>query len=218
MTAIRKRAVILGAAVALALCVSSAVASFPAVEIGGMSMQGGTLGGYLAQHARGGTTGLCFDNRAPDTSYACFEAAVKASGLETLFDGNEAITVLAPTDGAFAHLAGEVGNQAVATLLADPKGAADFVRAAIVPGSYSLSTLATKASAASPSIVVTTLDGASITIAFGDIGPGIQRTDVKVGSDDAVDGQSFVLDRPMLFGDGNLLIPLGRVTQASWGD
>ena len=63
---------------------------------------------------------------------------------------------------------------------------------------------------------LTTLAGTVLAVTFGDLGyAASSSTDVTIGSSSAVDGQSFVIDTPIRFSDGSVLIPLGRLTLLS---
>ncbi|MEJ2289583.1 MAG: fasciclin domain-containing protein [Deinococcales bacterium] len=203
-------------AVALGALLGIALASEPSVDIGAVSLANGTLTDYLTARSVGGTTGICDQNDAPKPSYACFRRALQVSGLTDLLSGAQPVTVLAPTDAAFAHLESEVGRGAFNAFMTSPSATATFIRSSVVRGSTTLADLASSASVTSGATQLTTLAGTVLAVSFGDLGYAASRsTDVKIGSSDAVDGQSFVIHVPVRFSDGNVLIPLGRLTLLS---
>jgi len=203
---------------ALALGLTLAYAQ-PSIAIGGLSMGSGTMASYLEHSATGGTTGLCYQNSTPSgsASYACFERVLKVSGLTGLVSGSKPVTVFAPTDAAFAHLEGTVGYAAFQRFMTSPTATADFVRHSIMDGSTTVNDLAVHAPTATASTSVSTLAGTPLTVAFGAVGYGTSRTTVDVGPSDAIDGQSFVIGTPVMFGGGSVLIPLGRIPFTSLG-
>jgi uncharacterized surface protein with fasciclin (FAS1) repeats len=205
-------------AAALALGLGLAFAQ-PSIAIGDLTMQAGTMAPYLTNSATGGTTGLCFQNStgSGSTSYACFERALRVSGLGAMVNGSKAVTVFAPTDAAFAHLEDTVGVGAFQRFMASPTAMAAFVRRSIVNGTTTVNDLAYHAPIATAATSVTTVAGTPLAVSFGSVGYGTSSTTVDVGPSSAVDGQSFVIGTPVMFADGSVLIPLGRITLTSLG-
>jgi len=190
----------------------------PNIQIQNLSMGSGTMASYLQRSATGGTTGLCYQNSTINgASFACFEQALKVSGLGDLVGGPKPVTVFAPTDAAFAHLESTVGIGAFQRFMASPTATANFVRSVIANGSTTVGDLSYHAPIATASTSVRTLAGSPLTVAFGAVGYGTSSTTVDVGPSNGVDGQSFVILTPVMFGGGSVLIPLGRVPLTSLG-
>lgn len=217
----RKQQGVLFAALAFAVILGAALASDPVVNVdtGAVTMANGTLSQYVTARSVGGITGLCYQNHATKPSYACFRRALQVSGLSDLLSGPEPVTVLAPTDDAFAHLDDTVGRGAFNTFMRSPSATAALIRGSVLPGSTTLRNLAMGASLVTGATAVTTAAGTALGVTFGDLGyDASTSTEVKIGSSDAVDGQSYVVDTSALFPDGSVLIPLGRLTLLSLTD
>lgn len=207
----------LGVAFLVLFGFGTATASQPNVAIGAVGLDAGTLTHYFVTRSIGDAPATCFQNIAPKPSYGCFYSAVRASGLGGLLDGAHPVTVLAPTDAAFRHLADTVGEPAVRAFLRNPATASELVRGSVVNGALSVEDLATLASQVTSSTQLATVGGATLAVTFDAVGYDTARTSVDVGAAGAVDGQSFVAGTPVRFDDGDVLIPLGRVTLASLG-
>lgn len=206
----------LGLALAGALTMGAALAQ-PTISTGALTMGAGTLAGYVDSHSVGGTTGLCYDNSIPtsETSYACFEQALRVSGLSNMVGGSNAVTVLAPTDAAFRILEGDAGMAAFLQFMHSQSAMQNLVRNSIVSGSYTVAELADRASQTTASTTLTTTGGTPLDIVFGAVGYGTTSTTVDVGPASAYDGQSYVVHTPVIFGNASVLIPLGRITLSS---
>ena len=213
----RRIGLLLALELSLALGLTLAYAQ-PSIQVQNLSMGSGTMASYLQRSAVGGTTGLCYQNSTKNgASYACFEQALKVSGLGNLVSGTKPVTVFAPTDAAFAHLESTVGMGAFQRFMASQAATANFIRSSIVDGSTTVGDLAYHAPIATASTSVSTLAGSPLAVAFGSVGYGTSSTTVDVGPSNAVDGQSFVIGTPVMFGNGSVLIPLGRIPLTSLG-
>ena len=209
---------LLGAGAALALALGMAFAQ-PSIQLGGLDSQAGGLAGYLQNHAAGSSNDLCFQDNANrnQTGYACFVHALQVSGLTSMLNGSQPVTVFAPTDAAFAHLESTTGLGVFQQFMNDKAAMTKLVKSSIVDGSHTVSDLAYQAPIASGSTSLTTAAGTSLDIVFGSVGYGTSSTYVDVGPSGAYDGQSFVIGTPVMFAGGSVLIPLGRITLTSLG-
>lgn len=205
-------------AAATLLVLGSAFAQ-PAIQVGDLNMNSGSLANYIQSTSSVSVPGVCYADgvHVPGRTYACFEQALHVSGLENLVSGSTPVTVFAPTDAAFASLESDVGAAAFKAFMNNPSDMATLVKDSIVNGTYTVSDLAYQAPADTAATSVTTLEGAPLSIAFGADGFGTHRTYVDVGPSGAIDGQSYVIGTTVMFSNHDVLIPLGRVTLTSLG-
>lgn len=215
----RRRIVTVVVAGLTALLLTAAFAQ-PNIDLSATTVRAGTVGSFVDSHAAGGSATLCYQVGVAHAgaSYACFEHAVRLSGMGSRLTGSQPVTVFAPTDVAFAHLESTLGMGAFQRFMRSPSAMKQLVDAVVVPGGATLSDLAYRASPTSPSTSLTTVAGMPLDIAFGAVGYATSSTSVDVGPSSAVDGQSYVSGAPSVFAGGSVLIPLGRIPLASLGD
>ncbi len=201
------------------LLVIGTASAASAVNYNDVAVNAGTLANYLSNASTDGLPGICYQQGAKvaGPSYACFEHALEVSGLTRLVTSGAPVTVFAPTDQAFANLESAVGPEAFARFMANPTALATLVENSIVKGTQTVSDLSYEASDASYGTDVTTIDGSSLAIAFGADPATTDTTTVAVGSSSAVAGQSYVDGATQMFGNGDVLIPLGQITLTSLG-
>ena len=210
--------ILVGATAALALTFGMAFAQ-PSIQLDGLNMQSGSMASYLQNHAVGAENAQCYQDNAPlhQTGYACFEHALEVSGLTSMLNGSQPVTVFAPTDAAFAHLASTAGTGAFDRFMNSKAAMTKLVKASIVDGSHTITDLAYQAPIATGTTSVTTTAGTSLGIDFGSVGYTTSSTYVDVGPSGAYDGQSFVIGTPVMFSRDSVLVPLGRITLTSLG-
>ncbi len=91
----------------------------------------------------GGATGNLYDTISTDARFSTLKTAIDAAGLQSALEGDDPLTILAPTNEAF----GKLPAGTVEALLGDPEALTDLLLYHVIPGT-------------APASVVTTLNAA----------------------------------------------------------
>jgi uncharacterized surface protein with fasciclin (FAS1) repeats len=202
----------LGALIALlvTLLVGSAVAQ-TRIDPSAFTTQTGTLLGFLERNASNSAALACYNRGSkPDSSFTCLREAVRVAGLDDTLQGNDALTLFAPTDAAFATFATLYGQRSFLRLMNDPEKLTQLLRGTLVPGRLSVRSLESRVSRATGRTNLTTLAGTELRIQFDRLSFNRPRTEVAVGSGRSRAWQAYVSGRSTVL-DNGAVVPLDMV-------
>jgi hypothetical protein len=169
------------AATCALLCGGAALAA-SSILPGSFAVGSGTLWQYVVDHSANRLNQTCYQSSAnPTESYSCLKAALLSTGLDKELQGDQPITLFAPSDAGFARLAHLMGAHAFDVLMAKPDRLTTLLHSSMVRGRYTSADLRARSVPATGLLTLTTLAGTQLELTFGHFSTGAGRITVRVG-------------------------------------